>query len=115
MRQAERDVEQLGFILNYCSRLDSALEHFGNDYRRFESSWPFQDSCALCLVQIGEAVNRLSDEFKAANPQIEWHRIYGMRNHLVHAYESFDPEIAWDSIHTDIPPLRAFCQERYQP
>ena len=115
MRQAERDNDQLGVILRYCDRLAVALDRFGETYEVFAADIPLQDSCSLCLIQIGEAVNRLSDDFKEQHPSIEWHKIYGMRNHLVHGYEMFDAEIAWDAIETCIPPLRAFCEERFRP
>ncbi|MCI8469164.1 MAG: DUF86 domain-containing protein [Eggerthellaceae bacterium] len=113
MRQAERDNDQLGVILRYCDRLDAALERFGRDYESFCGDIPFQDSCSLCLIQIGEAVGRLSGEFKEAHPQVEWSKVYGMRCHLVHGYEMFDAEIAWDAIERCVPPLRAFCEERF--
>lgn len=114
MQQAERDNEQLGLILHYCDRLDEAHAHFGSDYVRFIESVPYQDSCSLCLIQIGEAVNRLSDDFKEGHPQIDWRSIYGMRCHLVHGYDNFDAEIAWDAMTNHLPPLRAFCSERFE-
>lgn len=113
MRQVERDNDQLGVIIRYCERLAASLDRFGRSYGCFCGDIPFQDSCSLCLIQIGEAVGRLSDEFKVAHPQIEWRRIYGMRCHLVHGYEMFDAEIAWDAIENEVPPLEAFCREHY--
>ena len=111
MKRDERDEAQLRLILCYCGRLEEALERFGREFETFDSDAVFQDSCALCLVQVGEAVNRLSQEFKERHPEIEWQRIYGMRCHIVHGYEMFDAEIAWDAIENGIPPLRAFCDE----
>ena len=111
MRQDERDLEQLHVILRYCARLDAAQKKFDCDYRVFEEDTVYQDSCALCIIQIGEAVHRLSNAFTAAHPEIDWNRIYGMRCHLVHGYEMFDAEIVWDAMETGIPPLRAFCEQ----
>ncbi|MBQ3301469.1 MAG: DUF86 domain-containing protein [Eggerthellaceae bacterium] len=111
MKQAERDIDQLHVILRYCDRLDAAIERFGNSFETFEHDTVYQDSCALSIIQIGEAVHRLSDDFAQAHPEIEWSRIYGMRCHLVHGYEMFDAEIVWDAIETCIPPLRAFCEQ----
>ena len=112
MKQAERDLDQLFAILRYCDRLDQAIARFGPSFDAFESDTVFQDSCSLCIIQIGEAANRLSDGFIAAHPEIEWSRIYGMRCHLVHGYEMFDAEIVWDAIERCIPPLRAFCEQQ---
>lgn len=110
MKQAERDQDQLAIIARYCERLDEAVARFGNSYEAFEADTVFQDSSSLCIIQIGEAVNRLSGEFKAAHPEIEWERVYGMRCHLVHGYDSFDAEIAWDAIENHLPPLKSFCE-----
>lgn len=115
MRQAERDNDQLGIILNYCERLRASLDRFGESFELFSCDIPFQDSCALCLIQIGEAVHRLSDDFKRVHPEIEWRRIYGIRCHLVHGYEMFDAEIAWDAIENEIPSLKLFCERYFQP
>lgn len=115
MKQVERDNDQLGVILRYCERLDLSLDRFGRDFAAFSHDAPFQDSCSLCLIQIGEAVNRLSDDFKMQHPEIDWKRVYGMRCHLVHGYEMFDAEIVWDAIEHHLPPLREFCVTHFRP
>ena len=112
MKQDERDLDQLFVIMRYCNRLDEACKRFGRSFEAFEHDTVFQDSCSLCIIQIGEAVNRLSELFVAEHPEIEWSRIYGMRCHLVHGYEMFDAEIVWDAIERCIPPLRAFCEQQ---
>ncbi|MDO5043526.1 MAG: DUF86 domain-containing protein [Slackia sp.] len=114
MKQAERDNDQLGVILHYCDRLEESVCCFGDSYDLFTSLTPFQDSCALCLIQIGEAVNRISDDFKRVHPEIDWRRIYGMRCHLVHGYEMFDAEIAWDAMKRHIPSLKEFCLDHFE-
>ena len=111
MRQAERDEEQLKVIFRYCCRADSILERFESSYESFLVDEVFQDSCSLCLIQIGEAVNRLSEEFKLTHPEIPWSRIYGMRCHLVHGYDAFDSEIVWDALANEVPTVKAFCKK----
>lgn len=111
MRQSDRDIDQLHIIKRYCQRLGEAVNRFGDDYDTFAADSVFQDSCSLCIIQIGEAVNRLSNEFTVAHPEIDWSRIYGMRCHLVHGYDMFDAEIVWDAIQRCIPPLQAFCEK----
>jgi uncharacterized protein with HEPN domain len=44
---------------------------------------------------IGEAANRLPEEFKEKYPNIDWHRIRGFRNRIVHDYFGIDYEIVW--------------------
>ncbi|QLH47427.1 MAG: DUF86 domain-containing protein [Bacteroidota bacterium] len=44
---------------------------------------------------IGEAANRLTDDFKDRYQDIDWHRIRGFRNRIVHDYVGIDFEIVW--------------------
>lgn len=115
MRASEQDNEQLGILLRYCGKIEDVCQRFGSSYADFEAEELFQDCCSFYLIQIGEAAHRLSEDFRTAHPEMEWSRIYGMRCRLVHGYEAFDPEIAWDVIDSQIPPLKAFCEERFRP
>ena len=45
---------------------------------------------------IGEATNRLPDEFKEKYPNIDWHKIRGFRNRIVHDYMGIDYSIVWE-------------------
>ena len=44
---------------------------------------------------IGEAANRLPQPFKDNNSTIDWHRIRGFRNRIVHDYFGIDYSIVW--------------------
>ena len=54
---------------------------------------------------IGEAANRLGDEYKHINHQIEWNKLRGFRNRLVHDYFGIDYDIVWAIIESDIAEL----------
>ncbi|MBD5355520.1 MAG: DUF86 domain-containing protein [Bacteroides sp.] len=54
---------------------------------------------------IGEAAYKITHEFKAANPQLPWREIEGMRHILVHGYYQISAEMLWDVIQNDIPAL----------
>jgi len=45
---------------------------------------------------IGEAANKISDEFKDKHSSIDWHRIRGFRNRIVHDYFGIDYAIIWN-------------------
>jgi uncharacterized protein with HEPN domain len=47
---------------------------------------------------IGEAANRLPDELKDNNNEIDWHKIRGLRNRIVHAYFGINYSIIWSII-----------------
>ena len=54
---------------------------------------------------IGEAANRLPEDFKEKNPSTDWFRIIGFRNRIVHDYMGIDYRIVWTIIQKDIDKL----------
>lgn len=54
---------------------------------------------------IGEAANRIDTDFKNSNPEIEWKRIKGFRNRIVHDYFGIDFEIVWSIIESYLDEL----------
>jgi len=65
------------------------------------------DSVVRNLEIIGEAANRLAEDFRAQHPEIEWRKIIGLRNRIVHDYFSIDVEIVWEIIQKDLPNLKS--------
>ncbi len=59
------------------------------------------------LLLIGEAVKRLSDEFRDRHADVPWAEIAGMRNVLIHQYDDVDLEEVWRTLERDIPGLSA--------
>lgn len=47
---------------------------------------------------IGEAANRLPDELKDSNEEINWHKLRGLRNRIVHGYFGINYRIIWSII-----------------
>lgn len=54
---------------------------------------------------IGEATKRLTDEFKSRYNQIPWKQMAGMRDILIHAYDSIDIDALWNAVVISIPEL----------
>ena len=59
------------------------------------------------LEIIGEAVKNLPDDLKARHPDLDWRRMAGTRDRLIHGYFSVDFELVWDIVQNKIPPLDA--------
>jgi len=77
----------------------------GLNFEAFIDDDKTMDAVARNFEIIGEAANRLSDDFRISNPQIEWDRIRGFRNRIVHEYFGIDYEIIWDIIENDLDTL----------
>ena len=54
---------------------------------------------------IGEAANRLAEDFKEKHSEIDWYRIRGFRNRIVHDYFGIDYEIVWEIKKSFLPQL----------
>ena len=59
---------------------------------------------------IGEAANRLPDEMKEKFPEIDWYRIRGFRNRIVHDYMGIDYQMVWLIKENYLPKLKAQIQ-----
>ena len=111
MMQGNRDSRIIMHILDYCDQIQETMDHFGRDYEIFSSNRIYRNAIALCILQIGELVGNLTDEFKTSNPQIKWRQIKGMRNIMAHRYGSVAINTTWDVITVDIPRLTEQCKE----
>jgi len=60
---------------------------------------------------IGEAANKIDDEFKHKYPQIEWRKMAATRNQFIHHYFGIDYDIFWDIVENKIPDLHFFVKE----
>lgn len=85
-------------ILEYTSSMTFAL--FSEDNKTI-------DAVIRNFEVIGEACNLMPEEFKDRHPSIDWHRIRGFRNRIVHDYFGIDLQIIWKIIAEHIPSLIA--------
>ena len=83
-------------ILNYTSNL--SFEDFTKDEKTI-------DAVIRNFEIIGEAANRLPDNFKENHPEIDWQRIRGFRNRIVHDYFGIDFTIVWKIKNSFLPTL----------
>lgn len=62
---------------------------------------------AICrnLEIIGEAANKLGEEFRTKHPGIPWRGMIDARNILIHAYDQVNPHLLEDIVINDIPAL----------
>jgi uncharacterized protein with HEPN domain len=72
----------------------------------FTSSPQLQDAVIRRIELIGEAVKNVPDHLKQKYPEIQWNRITGMRNILIHDYLGIDLKTTWQVTKREIPELK---------
>jgi len=80
------------------------------DFESFRSDARTIKAVELNLILIGEAAGHLPQAMQDAYPIVPWDLMKAMRNRLVHVYFSVDPQIVWDTIYSDLPPLAEALQ-----
>jgi uncharacterized protein with HEPN domain len=84
----------------------SAIEAIRNYQQRGDlSDGLIFDAVRLRLMEIGEAVKRLSPELLASEPDLPWDEIAGMRDRLAHRYFDTSHAIVQATIDNDLPEL----------
>ena len=65
----------------------------------------------LALVRlleiVGEAASRTTEQERLGCPTIPWSQIVGLRNRLIHGYDSVDFDVLWGIVTSDVPKLIA--------
>ncbi len=72
----------------------------------YASSIEKQFAVKFAFVMLGEDAAQLSDELKNKAPSIPWKQIKATRNIVAHDYNKTDEEILWETVYSDILPLR---------
>ena len=83
-------------VIRYTRGLDR--EAFRQDEKTF-------DAVMRDLEIIGEAAKHIPDSIRQKYPDVEWRRICGFRDVVVHEYFGVDMEIVWDIIVNKVPLL----------
>ena len=79
-------LEAANRILTYTR--DLSFEDFTADQKTV-------DAVARNFEIIGEAASRLPEEFKSKHTEINWIRITGLRNRIIHEYFGVDYSLVW--------------------
>ena len=96
-----KDTDLVADILDATRRIKDYTR--GMTFEEFERDTKTQDAVVRNIEVIGEAVKRLSPEFKRRHPDVPWKQMAGMRDVVIHRYFGVALDIVWKVIGEDLP------------
>ena len=107
MKHPERVEDYLEHITQAVERATEYIERL--DFGAFQKSHREQDAVIRNIEIIGEAANRIqkqSPEFVAADPELPWVEMRGMRNKMIHDYFEVNVKVVWNTVKENLPQLK---------
>ena len=102
---SERSVKVLLEDIQDC--LDKIFDYtHGLDESQFKGNSMVVDAVLRNIEVMGEAASKLPDDFIREHPDVEWHKIIGMRNRLIHGYFGVSLQLVWQTIRHNLPELQ---------
>lgn len=99
------------YIHHILDEIDYILTQVSEtDYDSFIRNQTLKRAFVRSIEIIGEASKKLPSDVKAMQPEIEWRKVTGMRDRLIHDYFGVDYTIVWNVATTKLPDLRSKLQ-----
>lgn len=97
----------LVFLKHIIEEIDFVTkETKGIRWEEFMQNEVLKRACTRSLEIIGEAVKNLSPEFRNRFTNIEWKKIAGLRDKVIHFYFGVNWDVVWDVIEKRLPALK---------
>ena len=94
------------FLYHILDEVNFVLEHTkGISEEQFLKDEMLTRAVVRSLEIIGEATKKLPEDFKTEHKNVEWKKMAGTRDVLIHNYFGVDWEIVWDIITNKLPEL----------
>ena len=104
MSTNDRDKIRVQHILQAISYVEEFVGK--EDAKSFVKNYLIQSAVVRQFEIIGEAIGNISDDTRNKYPEVEWIKIKGFRNLLVHEYFRVDAIELWQTIEDDLPVLK---------
>lgn len=104
MRERPKDKNRLEHILHALSVITYLKK--GKSYEECEKDIAIYYALIKNLEIIGEAVYKLTKDFKFNHPLTPWSQIEKLRHIIVHDYYNVDFNIIWETLENDLIDLK---------
>jgi uncharacterized protein with HEPN domain len=95
------------YIRHILDEIDYILSQVPiTDYESFIRDETLKRAFVRSVEIIGEASKKIPPDVKAMQPDVEWRKVSGMRDRLIHNYFGIDYRIVWDVASNKLPALR---------
>lgn len=106
----------IDFLEDIADAMQAASEFVqGINELQFRSDRKTVYAVIRALEVVGEAAKRIPTDVRDRYPDVPWRRLTGMRDRLIHGYDSVDLAIVWATLHEALPlaqaPLEAAIQK----
>ena len=95
-------LDEINFLQKECTSLT---------FKDFTHNELLMRAASRSLEIIGEASKNLSVEFRKKHKKVEWKKIAGLRDKIIHFYFGVDWEIVWNVIQEKLPELKNNIEE----
>ena len=104
--------EYKAYLRDILEAIDKIERYTKNmNFEDFSDNELIQDGVIRNLEIIGEAVKNLPDDIKKDYSEVEWRKIAGLRDILIHAYFGVDLEVIWDIVKNKVSELKGMVRE----
>lgn len=98
------DLPYLQHVLDAIQDIEESVKEMSKE--QFLTDKDVKDANIRRLEIIGEAVKNMSKKLREEHKEIEWNKIAGTRDKIIHKYFGVNLDIVWETIKTDLPDLK---------
>lgn len=94
------------YLINIQESIERIEEYTQDGKDVFLKDKKTQDAVLRNLHTLAESSQRISNQLKERNPEVDWRTLSAFRNVVVHDYLGISLEQIWDIVENDLPDLK---------
>ena len=102
------------YLLHIRDALNSIEKYTAEGKKHFLKNELIQDAVIYNLAIIGEAVKNLPKAVRDAHTAIPWKDVIGLRNIVIHDYDSTEISKIWRIVERDLPTLKTKLKKMFR-